>query len=302
VLAACFLGDPGFNTDYLSLQPKDSPTAALERQMIEASDFSTQFAAFIAPDRKAAVALAERLRQEPSVGEVRTIADLETLLPFGHSLADLPAEFVGLFKSAAGRYAVYAYPKANVWLPDAQAEFVSAMRAHDAEATGMPFLGRFMMQHTRAALATTAVLGGVLLIVLVALDFRHPLWTLLAVLPTALTVISLHGFMKLFHLPYNPLNIMALPLVIGMAVDSGVHLLHRWVDERGDLAATLASTGRSIILASVTTLVAFASLALTEHRGLRSFAIVLSLGIISCYSLSLLPGPLWTLAPAASHP
>jgi hypothetical protein len=42
---------------------------------------------------------------------------------------------------------------------------------------------------------------------------------------------------------------------------------------------TLAVTGRSVVLTSLTTIAAFGSLAFTSHRGLASFAITLCLGV-----------------------
>jgi predicted RND superfamily exporter protein len=85
---------------------------------------------------------------------------------------------------------------------------------------------------------------------------------------------------------FNPLNIMALPVVLGIAVDDGVHMVHRFLAEGGDMARTLAGTGRAVVLTSATTIAAFGSLAFTAHRGLASFAIALSLGVLAALLLS----------------
>lgn len=189
------------------------------------------------------------------------------------------------------RFAVYAYPREDVWQPEKQDAFLDHMSAIDAGVTGMPVLGRFMVERSQRALSITAALGATLLLVGVFADFRRPWPALLAALPAFLTVASLHALMRLSGLAWNPLNVMALPVVLGIAVDDGVHLVHRFLTERGDLARTLASTGRSVVLTSATTIVAFGSLAFTSHRGLASFALALTIGVASALVISVIVLP-----------
>jgi len=104
-------------------------------------------------------------------------------------------------------------------------------------------------------------------------------------------VFALRGLLRLLDIPLNPLNVMALPIVLGIAVDNGVYLVHRFLDERGDLLRSLAGTGRSILMTSSTTLAGFGSLLLTSHRGLASFAAALTLGVASALVISLVVLP-----------
>jgi hypothetical protein len=137
-----------------------------------------------------------------------------------------------------------------------------------------------------AALTGLAILALCLLV-----DFRRPLPALLAAAPTLLTLAALPGVMRWLGLAFNPLNVMALPVVIGIAVDDGVHLVHRFLAENGALESTLTGTGRSVALTSLTTLAAFGTLTFAGHRGLASFALVLCLGVALAlaFSLFLLP-------------
>ncbi|MCB1056811.1 MAG: MMPL family transporter [Acidobacteria bacterium] len=283
-LVGSVAGGPGFDSDYLNLQPKDSEAVRLERRMVEDSDLSPEFAVFTADSAEAARELEDRLLEDDTVSAVRSILDLEAL-----GVEDqLPAGFAAALRSPNGRYAVYAYPVEDVWRPEAQLRFLAHMRAIDPGVTGMPVLGAFMVERSQRALDVTAVLGAVLLALWVWVDFKRPLPALLAALPAVLTVTSMHALMRAFDIPWNPLNVMALPVVLGIAVDDGVHITHRFLDEAGDLARTLAGTGRSVVLTSLTTLAAFGTLALTTHRGLASFALALTLGVLSALLLSVL--------------
>lgn len=290
-LAAPWAGWPPFDGDYLALQPADSETVRLERAMVAGSDFAPQFAAFVAPDEGAAAALAERLRAEPLVGEVRSAADFAALLALDAAIPGEWEAFRSLYVAADGRHAVYAFPDGDAWDPAFQGRFVAAMRAIDPESTGMPFVGRFLVERSRRALRVTAGLAALLLVALVAADLRDPVRVALALTPTLLAVATMLVAMRLAGIPFNPIDVLALPIVLGVAEDSGVHLVHRFYAEGGDLARTLAGAGRSVLLCGATTLVGFGALVFARHRGLASFAFALSAGVAAALASSLVVLP-----------
>jgi predicted RND superfamily exporter protein len=277
-LAGLAAGPPPFDGDYLNLQPKASEAVRLEREMVRRSSFSPQFAAFLVDSPAAARQLAERLGAEETVGEARSAAGLSLLDAVARPIPEEREAFSG-FVDSRGRQAVYAYPNGDVWDPAFEARFLARMKEIDPEVTGMPVLGRFMIDLSKRALWITAGLSALVLVLLVALDLRHPAWCALALLPTVLGVAAMLGAMRLFGIPFNPLNVMALPVILGTAEDNGVHMVHRFLQEEGDLFRTLAGTGRAVLLCALTTVVGFVSLAFTSHRGLASFALTLTFGI-----------------------
>lgn len=300
-LALVLAGPPAFDGDYTHLQPKHSEAVRLEREMVKRSGLSPQFAAFTVKDRDAASDLAMQLMDEKSVGWIRSRRDLERL-----DMAAVPepagrAAFERLFVAPDGTRAVYAYPNGDIWDPAYEHEFLARMTALDPQVTGMPVLGRFMIELSRRALVITAALSALLVLALVALEFGLSRYTLLAALPTFAGVAASVGAMRLLGLPFNPLNVMAFPVIIGTAVDAGVHLVARWLDERGDLARTIGGAGHTVFISGLTTVVGFGALAFTEHRGLASFAIVLALGSAICLVLSLLLLPRLLLVAAPRH-
>lgn len=272
-------GLPPFDGDYLNLQPRDSEAVRLEREMVRRSIYSPQFAAFLVDSPAQAKALAEKLRALDTVGAVRSSADLALLDAFSRPIPAEREAFRAAFEGSDGRLAVYAYPAGNVWDPKFEARFLAQMRAIDPRVTGMPVLGRFMIDLSKRALWITAGLSAIVVILLVVVDLRDPVWSLLAMLPTILGLAATLGAMRLFGIPFNPLNVMALPVILGTAEDNGVHIVHRFLHEKGDLFRTMAGTGRAVLLCALTTILGFAALAFTSHRGLASFAITLTFGI-----------------------
>lgn len=289
-LAAPFLGLPHFDSDYLNLEPTGSEAVRLEREMVARSELSPQFAAFTRPSAESAAALVGKLRAEPTVASVHSAAELETLLAWG---AD-PQELESLkrrFVSEAGRHAVYAYPRGNVWDPEVRDRFLSHMRALDRDVTGMPFLGRFLIELSKKSLLIAGALSLLLLVICVSIDLRQPVLVLLALVPTVGGLLLLSLLMRLFGLAFNPLSVMALPIVIGLGEDNAVHLLHRLLEEKGDLARTLAGTGRALVLTSGTTIASFLALSFASHQGLATFAQTLALGVASTLLFSLFVVP-----------
>lgn len=292
VAAGIIHGGPRFDSDYLNLEPRNSEAVRLEREIASRTEFSTQFAAFTTDSRAKVDDIANRLMDEDDVvGEVRSIADLEALQEASPDRATFPDYFTAGFVSSGGHYAVYAYPRGNVWDPVRQKTFIDRMRAIDPAVSGMPFLGAFMVHRSQRALYITGGVAALMLLVSVFADLRKPLPVLLAITPTILTVLALRALMKLAHVDLNPLNVMALPIVIGVAIDNGVYLVHRFLAEKGDLAKTLAGTGRSIVMTSATTIAGFGSLVFTSHRGLASFGATLALGVTASLFLSVLVLP-----------
>ena len=87
--------------------------------------------------------------------------------------------------------------------------------------------------------------------------------------------------MVLFDLPFNFANVIALPLLLGISVDTGIHLIHRISGQKDGLQKIFtSSTTRAIIFSSATTFTSFGNLALSTHIGMASMGNLLALGLM----------------------
>jgi predicted RND superfamily exporter protein len=83
----------------------------------------------------------------------------------------------------------------------------------------------------------------------------------------------------LLELQLNFANVIVLPLLLGLGVSGSLHVVMRWREE-GEvdrLAAT--STPRAVLFSALTTVASFGSLAVSNHRGLASMGILLTIAI-----------------------
>ena len=91
-----------------------------------------------------------------------------------------------------------------------------------------------------------------------------------------------YGLLVILDIPLNPANLIILPLILGIGVDNGVHILHDFHSKPNEVYSTSPSTINAIMLTSTTTMVGFGSMMVSAHRGLYSLGAVLTIGVGAC--------------------
>jgi len=125
-----------------------------------------------------------------------------------------------------------------------------------------------------------ALLALVVVLLMLLLDFHHPLDALCALAPVLMAAALTAAVMALAGVSLNFANMVTLPLLAGIGVSAGVHAVHRWRQQPHHLPAGLAGgCGRSITLTIVTTMLGFASMMTAQHRGVRSLGFVMTVGL-----------------------
>jgi hopanoid biosynthesis associated RND transporter like protein HpnN len=201
-------------------------------------------------------------------------------------IVDLPPVLRNRFIGQTGKFLLQVYPKEDVWQRDQQEKFVCQLRTIDPNVTGTPVQ---LYEYTKLLKesyeqAAYYALGAIVLLVL--LHFRSLACVVLALLPVGVGTIWMVGLMGWQGIPFNPANIMTLPLVIGIGVTSGIHILNRFAEEQtpGILAR---STGLAVIVSALTTVAGFGSLILAKHQGIKSLGYVMSIGTATCMAAAL---------------
>jgi phosphatidylglycerophosphatase A len=126
--------------------------------------------------------------------------------------------------------------------------------------------------------------------------------SLLCMIPAVVTVSATIGLMPLVGLEFNYLNIIVLPVLLGMGVDGGAHILGRIADQ-GDVEEGLRHAGHSVVGALVTTALGFVALLGASHPGLSSIAklALLGLGVNMVATVVFLPAAIALWGKASEH-
>ena len=125
------------------------------------------------------------------------------------------------------------------------------------------------------------------LTILLLIDFRKARRAVTILIPLVLSLFFRLALMSVLGMKLNIVNMMAFPLILGIGIDDAVHLYHRYLMER-DIRRTFISTGKAVMMTTLTTIMAMMSLVLSSHPGMISFAWVASMGIALCLVLDLL--------------
>jgi predicted RND superfamily exporter protein len=126
----------------------------------------------------------------------------------------------------------------------------------------------------------------------VFLDFRNLKATLFVLTPLAVGVLWMGAIMFLFGMKLNFFNIVVLPSVIGIGVDNGVHIYHRYKEEGpGSLYYVLKNTGLAVSMTTLTTIVGYSGLILARHPGLNSIGDLAVIGISAAFLTAIIVLP-----------
>lgn len=154
-------------------------------------------------------------------------------------------------------------------------------------------LKSIVWQDARAAM----LFGMVLVLLLLGQSLGNARRAIFAALPLIMGLIWTLAIMNLAGLTLNFMNLFVFTMLIGIGIDYGLHMVHRWCEADGDPKALL-STAKAIAIAALTTMVGFGSLVLSHYPGLQSMGWIAILGTstTALLSISILPA-LMTLLP-----
>ena len=167
------------------------------------------------------------------------------------------------------------------------------LRAQGVLVSGWEFLGPtiFDVVVRELPLVMTPIVA--LVLVSLWLAFRKFTDVLLSVATLAFSAVALQAIMDLIGWRWNLMNMMALPLLLGMGVDYSIHIQLALRRYDGDLAAVRKSVGRALLLAGTTTVVGFGSLSFSTNTGMASLGKVCALGIALALVTAVYLLPVW---------
>lgn len=214
---------------------------------------------------------------QPTLG--RLSAGLQATDPV--AIEDLPDWLVAQWRGREGARLIQVFPAVDVLDFDRQAEFTEQVLAIAGDrATGGPVIqleaGRAITDAFKQALIWAVI--GISIVLLATL--RQPLAAAKVMAPLALGGLLTVAAMVLIDLPFNFANVVALPLLLGVAVDNGIHLVTRHragLLPDGNVLKT--ATARAIVVGAMITAGGFGNLAFSPHSGTASLGIILAMGL-----------------------
>ncbi len=205
----------------------------------------------------------------------------------GLSLDDLGESYVKRWKNN-DRYLLEIMPSENLQDNDKLEAFVADTQAVVPDVIGSPVIsvegGKAVVNAFEQAFLSAILAISILLLILMPkkIDVVYVL------LPLLLAALLTAAFSVIFSIPLNFANIIALPLLLGIGIDSAIHIIHRYHHKHEEEILLATSSARGILVSALTTILSIGNLAFSPHVGTASMGKLLTLGISMALICSLI--------------
>jgi uncharacterized protein len=192
---------------------------------------------------------------------------------------------------------VYLFPPENRYrkVPPPEAEALAEELGPDVRLVGNNVVNAFVRVRIVRDAWIAGLLGLALVAFLIYLDFRKLRDMVGALTPLLVGIVWMLGTMALLGIDVNFMNIFVTTMIIGIGVDYGLHVLHRYRETvtqgAAELERGLLETGKAILVAALSTICGFGSMSISHYPGLRTTGYVAILGALatSLVAITLLP-------------
>ena len=201
-------------------------------------------------------------------------------------LGDLPLSILDRYANRnRTQFLMTIFPSGNMWQDaDYLNRFTNDLNRVSEKITGMPPVMKELMRSLGNDGRNAALFTILIIFTLLWLDFRKIKYAVIAMIPLVVGFIWMIGLMKLTGMQLTIVNVMGLPMIIGIGIDYGVHVVHRWrIEETRKVNKIFASTGKAILLSALTTMLAFGSLVFSIWRGFASLGGAMFIGVGACF-------------------
>ena len=234
---------------------------------------------------------------DANLSQVSDLPPLEELVR--EILAGFPAGLRSQYITADGRFIVKARVGPEIFDGDNLEAFDAFAAGLAEEYFGMPLVVKQLERYMKRDFVVSTALAVALIAITLWVSLGGGLRAALAATPLVLGYIWMLGGMRLLNVDFNFLSITISPLLIGIGVDNGIHILHRVREERdvssdGAIERASASTAIPVVVTSLTTMLVFGSLLIARTPGLRFLgaSALLGIGFTLVFSLLFLPAAL----------
>ena len=207
---------------------------------------------------------------------------------------DLPLSILDQYSNKTrDQFLITVYPAGSIYDGEFLNRFADDVERISDKATGSGPLFKALLKIFGQDGRNAMILTLFVVFFLLWIDFQNPKYALVAIIPLALGVFWMVGIMHLGGMKLSMMSVMGLPLIIGIGIDDGVHIMHRWRHEgHGKIRVVFSSTGKAIFLTSLTTMFAFGSLMFSAFPAFGQFGGALFIGVAACFLTTtiILPG------------
>lgn len=170
---------------------------------------------------------------------------------------------------------------------------IAELDADGSKLLGWPLISDALLGIMKRDIRRVLLPMAVVMLVLLGLAFRRVNEVALSLVTLVFTLLVLSAVMVVLGWSWNLMNVMALPLLFGAAVDYGIHIQLALRRYDGDMRRVRETVGRAILLCGASTAAGFGTLGLASNVGLASLGRICAAGIVIAALASVFLLPVW---------
>ncbi|ABK99257.1 MMPL family transporter [Pelobacter propionicus] len=202
--------------------------------------------------------------------------------------ADVPAQLKQRFVGTSGKLLLQVAPRKEIFEHKPLSEFVSQVKSVVPNATGEPVMVYESLTVLRDSYLRAFAYAFIGIAVILLINFKSIRFALLGTLPLVAGLLLMVGGMWLAGVSFNSANIIVLPLILGVGIDSAIYIINRYRQGNESPAqVALSSAGIGVFLNALTILFSFGALMVAHHQGVFSIGAVMSLGMVASVAVFL---------------
>ena len=180
------------------------------------------------------------------------------------------------------KYLIKILPKEDLNNNISMRNFVYQLQDFNKDVIGSPIISIEAGNAVKSAFKFAFLCAFIAITILLMLLIKIKYDALIILISVLIGSIFTLGFMPFFNIPLNFANIIGLPLLLGIGVDSGIHITERFYEEKNTQTNIyITSSMKGVIISSLTTIFSIGNLAFSSHQGTASMGLLLSEGLIS---------------------
>jgi len=151
-------------------------------------------------------------------------------------------------------------------------------------------IGDEIMDANNDSMMILLPLAFIMVVIILAVIYRSGLDMLFSLLALMFAIIWVYGFGAAMGYTFNPLTTAVPVLIVGLGIDYGIHITMRYREElkagkriEKSIQLTVKSVGMALLLATITTVVAFLSNISSPIGLLGEFGVLSAIGIIGSF-------------------
>ncbi|MBI9014329.1 MAG: MMPL family transporter [Clostridiales bacterium] len=209
------------------------------------------------------------------------------------TINDLPKEIKNNYIGKEGKLRLEVVPNIDIYnQKDYEVLMAAIKEIAGRQPVGIPTIMNEVTLLVKEDMIKISIVCLIIVFVVAWIAFKKMKYAMLTVLPLILTLYFTLGILPLLKIQINVFSIAAFPLIIGIGIDSAIHLIHRLEDDSELLLSQkVSNTGKAIILTALTSIIGFGSLANINHPGMSNLGLTVVVGMAMSivFTLTVIP-------------